>query len=188
MLTFEGSLGSRVTLDWGSRRQSTSSVSSAASELFGMSYGAGECISFLGFLTEHLHIEETPTMAGDNMAALRVIRKGWSPAQKAFLQAENASRRRTAVLRCRYLNDCVAAGLLRLAYVHTDNNLADGGTKTLGRYKFDAWRRQLGVCATTNAVDRDVKGFALSYMDTDSTPEPNTLKATRACRAMFIIA
>ena len=179
ILSIEGSKGSRIVLDWGSRRQTIASFSSAVAELFGMSYAVSESLSFIGFLQEQLALDNPPILAGDNVAALKVIRKGWSPAQRAYLTGENSSRRRTAVLRCRYLSDCLAAGLFRIAYVGTNSNLADGGTKSLGRVKFNTWRQQLGVCASTVAFDNNVTPFEISYLSPAAEPPRQQAKSAR---------
>jgi len=168
MLMSEDS-NSRICLDWGSKKMSVCSLSSAASELFALSQAVTVGLAICEWLNRRVLFEPVNPpeaflnvpmlLVGDNVAALKVLKKGYSdmnhlyPDDKMSFSEAKRSLPRAAMLRIGMLHDLYTASLIRGLYIESARNCADIGTKVLSRPIFTKLAVNLGVCWDCNDFD-----------------------------------
>jgi len=91
----------------------------------------------------------------DNAAVVRLVRRG---TPQALSHYEGLSK--PLKLRAGLLHDLELAGVIRVEHVPTDRNVADIGTKALGRLIFERVRDMLGVCGSEKSQPHQERGHA----------------------------
>ncbi len=127
-------------ISWRSTRQQTVSLSSYEAEYIALSDAARQSLWLIQLLSE-LGITTSPmTMLVDNNAAIC-----------AANGTINTKRRKHVDIRYHFVNDLVEAGVLRVERCASQDNVADGFTKPLGKSLFQKFRENCGVCLLEEA-------------------------------------
>ena len=77
---------------------------------------------------------EKTTVLCDNTAAIR-----WASCETGMRKAKHID------VRHKFAKECVSAGIVNHIHVASEDNIADGLTKSLDRVKFEAFRAAIGV-------------------------------------------
>ncbi|CAL2274238.1 unnamed protein product [Prunus armeniaca] len=122
-------------ISWRTKRQRTVSLSSAEAEYRAMASTCCE-VTWLRFLLQDLHLpsSEASHMYCDNQAALHIA------ANPVFHE-----RTRHIEMDCHFIRDKIIDGTVSTWHVNSSQQLADTFTKPLGKEKFSAMLRKLGV-------------------------------------------
>ncbi|CAL2242392.1 unnamed protein product [Prunus armeniaca] len=122
-------------ISWRTKRQRTVSLSSAEAEYRAMASTCCE-VTWLRFLLQDLHLpsSEASRMYCDNQAALHIA------ANPVFHE-----RTRHIEMDCHFIRDKIIDGTVSTWHVNSSQQLADTFTKPLGKEKFSAMLRKLGV-------------------------------------------
>lgn len=113
-------------IDWRTGKQKLVSLSSCESEYIAYTTTARNGLFFHHLLTEILPSYKGPlALAGDNLPALLLAKNKASSKMSKHIQ-----------IRYHFIRELVNNGLVQLFYINTNNNVADGLTKSLDRTKF----------------------------------------------------
>jgi len=125
-------------LDWGSKRQSLTADSSAASELVAAHYGVREALPLALDLIKFWSVEQKVALRIDNQAIVHVAHSGATKGL-TWLGAKPMN------IRAGCIYDCAELGLLQTEFIDTKGQLADIGTKALDRLMLQAEIQKLGI-------------------------------------------
>ncbi|CAL2225061.1 unnamed protein product [Prunus armeniaca] len=122
-------------ISWRTKRQRTDSLSSAEADYRAMASTCYE-VTWLRFLLQDLHLPSSGAsrMYCDNHAALHIA------ANPIFHE-----RTRHIEMYCHFIRDKILDGNVSTWHVNSSQQLADTFTKPLGKEKFSAMLRKLGV-------------------------------------------
>ncbi|OAE32015.1 hypothetical protein AXG93_2772s1250 [Marchantia polymorpha subsp. ruderalis] len=123
-------------ITWNSRKQPTVALSSTESEYMAVTEGAKEAV-WLRRLLGKIHaldLQASTTIHGDNQGSLNL-------AQNPIYHG----RTKHIEVRHHFIREKIASGEINLAYVSTNEQLADILTKPLGKIAFERLREQLGL-------------------------------------------
>lgn len=121
------------TVAWRSKKQCTVSLSSAEAEYYALSDCISECIFVKQFL-EHLSIPiENFTVFEDNQACVKIA------------STFQTKRTKHVDVKHHFLRQHVLSGLVKLKYLPSECQLADGMTKALPSPSFHKFREKLGL-------------------------------------------
>lgn len=127
-------IGSGV-IAWSSKKQAVVALSSTEAEYMAISYAARHAIWMRTLLAELTFAQEQATkLNADNQSAIA-------------LSKDNVHHARTKHIDIRhhFIRECIESDTIALAYVPTDDNMADLFTKALARERFHTLRKQLGI-------------------------------------------
>jgi hypothetical protein len=119
-------------VNWSSRRQSVTAISTAEAELNGQ---VSTLAALLGVaqIVQELGIKHRRLLRCDNAAALAMVR------------GSTSCKTRYLAMRAAVIRDHVMTGQTDMAYIETSRQLADIMTKALGRIKHAAFMELLGM-------------------------------------------
>jgi hypothetical protein len=149
----------RALIHWGSKRSSIACLASATSELAGATFAVQETCNLAEFLmNEIVRLDDADndsaedqvlfTLAGDNLSALRIIRRGYSTVMRTYVDDTplvSSSLRRAVSLRVSLLSSFLQHKVYNITHVGTVANPADMGTKCHDRRTFLRLSLLLGV-------------------------------------------
>ena len=130
-------------IHWFSRRQNIVALSTCEAEYIGAATATQDAAWIGPHVREMMGEKEAPVpIMVDNQGAIALAKKeGWN------------RRTRHINVRYQYVQDAVKGRMIRMEYVTTGDQLADGLTKALKPELFERWKGQLGV------YERSVRGI-----------------------------
>ncbi len=129
-------VGSGV-ISWSSKRQPTVALSTCEAEYTGQTLAAKEAIwlrNLMAQLTCDAEYPQAVVIYGDNQGAIALAKNPQFHARTKHIDIQT-----------HFIREKVAEGSIDLAYVPTDQMIADGLTKPLARDKFVQFRAALGI-------------------------------------------
>ncbi|OJT04063.1 Copia protein [Trametes pubescens] len=127
-------IGSGV-IAWSSKKQAVVALSSTEAEYMAISYAARHAIWMRTLLAELTFAQEQATkLNADNQSAIALSKDSVHHARSKHID-----------IRHHFIRECIESDTIALAYVPTDDNVADLFTKALARERFHMLRRQLGI-------------------------------------------
>ena len=126
-------------------------TSSTASELFGAVNACSECMALCEWVDSVILVEDARIderfgkvpmlLIGDNLAALRICKKGFGSCSRLY-----CDNKRATSLRIGLLYDLLCSGMLKPVHISTKKNIADLGTKIHNRHTFLGLSKEIGMC------------------------------------------
>ena len=132
-------LGGNV-VEYYTRKQKCVALSSSEAEYIALSESCKTITFIRGVLGELLGPIEEIQLNCDNDAA-----RGWGENDCSMRRAKHID------VRYHYVQECVSSKIVKLQYVPSAENLADGFTKPLDRVKFTQFRTRLGLQHPTSS-------------------------------------
>ena len=129
-------LGS-AAVSWKSKRQTVVALSSCEAEYMGQTQATKEAVWLRRLLCELLQEEEQPAATiiyGDNQGAIALASN-----------PERHDQTKHIGIQTHWVREKLADGTIRLVYIPTEQQIADGLTKHLPRDRFEAFRKALGL-------------------------------------------
>ncbi|MCO5552119.1 hypothetical protein L7F22_005629 [Adiantum nelumboides] len=127
-------------ISWLSKKQPTVATSSCEAEYKVVFKAAVECVCLKNLMADlGVGQDTTNTIYTDSQSALAVARNPVFYARTKHIEVHY-----------HYVRKRLSAGEISLAYVPTQDNLADLFTKALSREKFEAFRKALGLLPFVN--------------------------------------
>ena len=124
-------------ISWSSKRQATVALSTCEAEYVGQTQAAKEAI-WLGGLLEQIQQSNDGSLPmviyGDNQGAIALAKNPQFHARTKHIDVQQ-----------HFVREKVAEGKIDLAYIPTEEQIADGLTKALPRDKFEKFRAALGL-------------------------------------------
>jgi transposase InsO family protein len=131
---FVFNVGSGI-VSWSSKRQNTIALSSCESETMAQTQAAKEAIWLSRFLAQALQEEQVAVVIHcDNQGAIALAKNDQFHARTKHID-----------IREKWVREAVAVKQVKLEYISTELQLADGLTKPLARDKFEYFRNAIGV-------------------------------------------
>jgi hypothetical protein len=130
------SIGS-AAISWSSKRQPTVSLSSCEAEYIGQTNATKEAMWLQGFLKQLNPTYEglgATIIYGDNQGAIALAKNPQFHARTKHIDIQH-----------HFVREKVAEGRVRLKYIHTSQQVADGLTKSLPKDRFMVFRKAVGV-------------------------------------------
>ena len=124
-------------VQWKSKKAQTTATSTTIAEIDAVYHCATDC-KWMGEFLVSLGIRKTANFKVycDNQSAVKVLQ-----GEKYLDQTKHET------VKIEYLRDLIRSGVMSVEWIGTDNMIADGLTKGLGRNKFDKFVRNVGLRA-----------------------------------------
>jgi hypothetical protein len=123
-------------ISWQSKRQTVVALSTCEAEFMGQTQATKEAI-WLRRLLNELNVSQGKTatiICGDNQGAIALSSN-----------PQYHSRTKHMEIQRKWQGEVQGAGAVELNYIPTTEQIADGLTKPLARYRFEWFRRGLGI-------------------------------------------